>query len=35
MIETLVWILPRPRRKDKYVGGFPQWKENENTLSLL
>lgn len=22
-IENLVWCLPRPRRKDKYPGGFP------------
>jgi len=22
-IENIVWILPRPRRKNKYKGGFP------------
>jgi len=22
-IENLIWCLPRPRRKDKYPGGFP------------
>ena len=23
MIETICWILPRPRRKNKYKGSFP------------
>jgi len=22
-IENIIWVLPRPRRKDKYKGGFP------------
>ncbi len=23
MIENIIWCLPRPRKKDKYKGGFP------------
>lgn len=23
MIVNLAWVLPRPRKKDKYLGGFP------------
>lgn len=24
MVKSIAWCLPRPRRKDKYPGGFPQ-----------
>ena len=29
MIETIGWVLPRPRRKNKYIGSFPQHLEKK------
>ena len=29
MIETICWVLPRPRRKNKYKGGFPMHFEKK------
>ena len=34
MVENIAWCLPRPRRKDKYPGGFPQHFEKK-LLDLL
>ena len=28
-IETLAWILPRPRMNRRYIGGFPLWFEQK------
>lgn len=33
-IETLAWVLPRPRMKSLYKGGFPLWFE-QKLLKLL
>lgn len=29
MIESLAWVLPRPRRSNKYIGSFPQHFEKK------
>jgi len=29
MIENLAWVLPRPRRSNKYIGSFPQHFEKK------
>ena len=29
MIDTITWVLPRPRRANKYKGGFPQHFEKK------
>ena len=29
MIESLAWVLPRPRRCNKYIGSFPQHFEKK------
>jgi len=29
LIENLAWVLPRPRRNNKYIGGFPQHFEKK------
>jgi 16S rRNA G966 N2-methylase RsmD len=34
MIENLAWVLPRPRKSNKYIGGFPLHFEKK-LLNLL
>jgi len=29
LIESLAWVLPRPRRNNKYIGSFPQHFEKK------